>query len=78
MASKETPHYELYDEEKNIMIYGIKVESLFSEGVEINSETIDIIHQNIPDVLEKCINSCYTKKAIVLYNAGVMEILQMR
>ena len=41
MASKKTPHYELYDEEKNIMIYGIKVESLFSEGVEINSETID-------------------------------------
>ena len=29
MASAETPHYELFDEEKNIMIYGIKIEELF-------------------------------------------------
>ena len=78
MASQETPHYELYDEEKNIMIYGIKVEALFAEGVEINGETMNIVHQNISDVWEKCINSPYSKKAIVLYNRGVMEILQMR
>ena len=35
MASAETPHYELFDEEKNIMIYGIKIEELFSEGCTI-------------------------------------------
>ena len=44
MSSQETPHYELYDEEKNIMIYGIKVEALFTEGVEINGETMNIVH----------------------------------
>ena len=36
MASADTPHYELYDEEKNIIIYGIKIEALFPEGFEIN------------------------------------------
>ena len=25
MASADTPHYELYDEEKDIIIYGIKI-----------------------------------------------------
>ena len=28
MASADTPHYELYDEEKSIIIYGIKIETL--------------------------------------------------
>ena len=45
MASAETPHYELYDEEKNIIIYGIKIEALFPEGFEITSQGVDIIHQ---------------------------------
>ena len=57
MVSNQTPYYELYDEEKDIMIYGIKLEAIFSEGIEINSETINIVHQNIPDVWEKCMNS---------------------
>ena len=78
MASAETPHYELYDEEKNIIIYGIKIEALFPEGFEITSQGVDIIHQIIPDVVEKCQNSPYGKKAIVLYNAGVLEVVQMR
>ena len=78
MASQQTPHYELYDEEKDIMIYGIKIEALLSDGFEINSETLNLIHQMIPDVMDKCMNSGYSKKAIVLYNGGVMEILQMR
>ena len=78
MASAETPHYELFDEEKNIMIYGIKIEELFSEGCTISSDTLDVIHQMIPDVVDKCINSHYGKKAIVLYTAGVMEVVQMR
>ena len=34
MASAETPHYELFDEEKNIMIYGIKIEELFLKDVQ--------------------------------------------
>ena len=78
MASSETPHYELFDEEKNIMIYGIKIEELFSEGCTISSDTLDVIHQMIPDVVDKCINSHYGKKGIVLYTAGVMEVVQMR
>ena len=78
MAVQGTPHYELYDEEKDIMIYGIKIEALFSEGIEINSETLNCIHQMIPDVMDKCMNSGYSKKSIVLYTGGVMEILQMR
>ena len=78
MAGQDTPHYEMYDEEKDIMIYGIKIEAIFNAGIEINGETKNIIHQKIPDILEKCINSEYSKKAIVLYNGGVMEILQMR
>ena len=78
MASAETPHYELFDEEKNIMIYGIKIEELFSEGCTISSDTFDVIHQMIPDVVDKCTNSHYGKKAIVLYTAGVMEVVQMR
>ena len=36
MASADTPYYELYDEEKNIIIYGIKIEALFPEGFEIS------------------------------------------
>ena len=78
MAAHQTPYYELYDEEKDIMIYGIKIEALFSEGIEINSGTLNNIHQLIPDVNAKCMNSGYSKKAIVLYTGGVMEILQMR
>ena len=78
MASAETPHYELFDEEKNIMINGIKIEELFSEGCTISSDTLDVIHQMIPDVVDKCINSHYGKKGIVLYTAGVMEVVQMR
>ena len=62
MASADTPHYELYDEEKNITIYGIKIEALFPEGFEITSQGVDIIHQIIPDVDEKCQNSSYGKK----------------
>ena len=62
MASADTPHYELYDEEKNIIIYGIKIEALFPEGFEITSQGLDIIHQIIPDVVEKCQNSSYGKK----------------
>ena len=77
-ASAETPHYELYDEEKNIIIYGIKIEALFPEGFEITSQAVDITHQIIPDVVEKCQNSSYGKKAIVLYNAGVLKVVQMR
>ena len=78
MASAETPHYELFDEEKNFMIYGIKIEELFSEGCAISSDTFDVIHQMIPDVVDKCTNSHYGKKTIVLYTAGVMEVVQMR
>ena len=78
MASVDTPHYELYDEEKNIIIYGIKIEALFPEGFEITSQGVDIIHQIIPDVVEKCQNLPYGKKAIVLCDAGVLEVIQMR
>ena len=63
---------------KNIMIYGIKIEELFSEGCTISSDTLDVIHQMISDVVDKCINSHYGKKAIVLYTAGVVEVVQMR
>ena len=38
----------------------------------------DVIHQMIPDVVEKCTNSHNGKKAVVLYTAGVMEVIQMR
>ena len=78
MASVDTPHYELYDEEKDIIIYGIKIEALFPEGFGITSQGVDIVHQIIPDVVEKCQNSSYGKKAIFLYNAGVLEVVQMR
>lgn len=78
MAAQDTPHYEMYDEEKDIMIYGIKIEAIFNEGIEINAATINTIHQKIPDIVAKCTNSGYSKKAIVLYNGGMMEILQMR
>ena len=78
MAPADTPHYELYDEEKDIIIYGIKIEALFPEGFGITSQGVDIVHQIIPDVVEKCQNSSYGKKAIVLYNAGVLEVVQMR
>ena len=78
MAAQTTSHYELYDEEKDIMIYGMRIEEIFSEGIEINTETINTIHQTIPDVMAKCLNSAYSKKAIVFYHQGVMEILQMR
>ena len=78
MDSADTPHYELYDEEKDIIIYGIKIEALFPEGFGITSQGVDIVHQIIPDVVEKCQNSAYGKKAIVLYNAGVLEVVQMR
>ena len=63
MASAETPHYELYDEEKDIIIYGIKIEALFPEGFGITSQGVDIVHQIIPDVVEKCQNSSYGKKS---------------
>ena len=43
MASADTPHYELYDEEKDI-IYGIKIEALFPEGFGITSQGVDIAH----------------------------------
>ena len=52
MASADTPHYELYDEEKDIIIYGIKIEALFPEGFGITSQGVDIVHQIIPDVVE--------------------------
>ena len=78
MASPKTPHYELYDEDKDIMIYGIKINEVFSEGVEITPDTVNLLHQMIPDVIAKCINSPYGKKAIVLYSSGFMEVLQMR
>ena len=51
MAAQTTSHYELYDEEKDIMIYGMRIEEIFSEGIEINTETINTIHQTIPDVM---------------------------
>ena len=78
MASADIPHYELYDEEKDIIIFGIKIEALFPEGFGITSQGVDMVHQIIPDVVEKCQNSSYEKKAIVLYNAGVLEVVQMR
>ena len=78
MAAQQTPHYELYDEEKDIMIYGMKIEEIFYDGIEINAETLNIIEQKIPDIMAKCNNSGYSKKAIVFYSEGVMEILQMR
>ena len=78
MASQHTPHYELYDEEKDIMIYGMKIKEIFNEGIEISAETLNIIQQKIPDIMAKCINSGYSKTAIVFYSEGVMEILQMR
>ena len=78
MASAQTPHYELYDEEKDIMIYGIKTEELYPEGFEITANTIHAFHQMIPDVIAKCANSSFSKKAIVLYAGGLMEVLQMR
>ena len=56
----------------------MRIEEIFSEGIEINAETINTIHQTIPDVMAKCLSSAYSKKAIVFYNQGVMEILQMR
>ena len=56
----------------------LKLRHFFSEGFEITSQGVDIIHQIIPDVVEKCQNSSYGKKAIVLYNAGVLEVIQMR
>lgn len=62
MASSGTPHYELFDQEKDIMIYGIKIEELFAEGFEINMHTLETVHQMIPDVLEKCGNSSLEKK----------------
>ena len=78
MASPKTPHYELYDEDKDIMIYGVKINEVFSEGVEITPDTANLIHQMIPDVFDKCVNSPYGKKAIVLYSGGMMEVIQMR
>ena len=57
MAAQTTSHYELHDEEKDIMIYGMRIEEIFSEGIEINTETINTIHQTIPDVMAKCLNS---------------------
>ena len=60
------------------MIYGIKIEELFSEGCAISSDIFDVIHQLIPDVVDKSTNSHYGKKAIVLYTAGVLEVVQMR
>ena len=39
---------------------------------------MDVIHQMIPDVVDKCKNSHYGKKGIVLYTAGAMEVVQMR
>ena len=59
-------------------MYGIKVIEVFQEGYEISSDTINMIYQKIPDVMEKCLKSPYGKKAIVRYKGGVMEILQMR
>ena len=29
MAAQTTSHYELYDEEKDIMIYGMRIEDIF-------------------------------------------------
>ena len=46
MAAQETPHYELYDEEKDIMIYGIKIEAISSEGIEINSQNHKLYSSN--------------------------------
>ena len=67
------PHYELYDEEKDIIIYGIKIEALFPEGFGITSQGVDIIHQIIPDVVEN-VKIPHMEKAIVLYKAGVLEV----
>ena len=62
MTAQETPHYELYDEEKDIMIYGIKIEAISSKGIEINSQTINYIHQMMPDVVDKCIQGILRKQ----------------
>ena len=79
MASAQTtPHYELYDDQKDIMIYGIKLEELHQDGFEITSNTITTLHQMIPDVMAKCANSSFAKKAVVVYMGGIMEIVQMR
>ena len=75
MASADTPHYELYDEEKYIISYGIKIEALFPEGFGITSQGVDIVHQIIPDAVEKISKFLIWKKAIVLYNAGVLEVV---
>ena len=56
----------------------LKLRHFFPEGFGITSQGVDIVHQIIPDVVEKCQNSSYGKKAIVLYNAGVLEVVQMR
>ena len=45
------------------MIYGIKIEELFSEGCTISSDTFNVIHQMIPDVVDKCTKFTLWKKS---------------
>ena len=77
MASSKTPHIECHDKDIDIMVYCIEVKDIGAEGFEINADTTSIIREIIPDVVEKCANSSYGKKAILLYNDEDSPVAEM-
>ena len=77
MALSKTPHSEVPNEDEDIMIYAVDVTDIHGEGFEINADTTSIIHDIIPDVVEKCANSPCGKKAILLYNDEDSTVVQM-
>lgn len=77
MAQKITSHYEYFSEEQNIIVYAMKVEEVFPNGVTIDGDITTKITDLIPDIIQKYQVTKYSKKGIMLYSTP-KETLHMK
>ena len=78
MASSQTPHHEIYDEEQDIMIYVIRMKDIFDEDIKITYDTVGIVRERIPDIADKCTKSSHSRKVILVHSDELPIIVQKR
>ena len=61
------PHYEWYNELNNVMIYAIEVSAICSGDIPISANVCSTLDELIPQVMEKCMNTDFERKAILFY-----------
>ena len=78
MASSYIPHHKLYDQEKDITIYVIRMKDIFNQDIKITYDTISVVHERIPSIVDECAKSSHGRKVILLHSDEVPVIVQKR